>query len=170
MARRVGRPPTPTEKKIALGNPGKRKITGIVVALPGRREVPEPPRPLGHYGTQTWERLWTNGSWLSQAELDVALLVCEQVDERVALRSRVIAALAPVGGVVPPPGPNDWRDRLGLRHLDDAIQTGFSVLGFTPTDRARLLGAGAGDDHDPLEEYRRRKVERLNARAGARSS
>jgi hypothetical protein len=34
----------------------------------------------------------------------------------------------------------DWRDRAQLRQLEKLIAQNLSLLGFTPTDRARLGG------------------------------
>jgi hypothetical protein len=54
------------------------------------------------------------------------LLLCESADERVALRWRVLR------------GDGGWRDRVGLRALDQQVSSLLSMLGFTPVDRGRL--------------------------------
>ncbi len=55
--------------------------------------------------------------------IDVELLqmVCEQMDERVALRVHVMQGTEP---------------RKELRNLDKMIVSGLQLLGFTPADRA----------------------------------
>lgn len=141
---RTGRPPVPAERKRARGNPGKRALPAKaeVVALPAAAGVPEPERELGPVGLALWGRVWANGSrWISPAtDLDLVLVVCEQLDEREALRRALMD---------PPDEPDDPKDRWKalalvvdmrrqLRDLEKAIVGNLSLLGFTPTDRARL--------------------------------
>jgi hypothetical protein len=58
-------------------------------------------------------------------DLDLLLIVCEQLDERAKLRTKVW---------------NDGRldERKALRSLEKQIVENLSLLGFTPTDRSRL--------------------------------
>lgn len=133
MARPVGRPPKPVEEKIRTGNPGRRPLPdrATLTVLPGAAEPPEPMRPLGSAGTALWERVWTAGaSWLAEkVDAEQVLIMCEQMDERVALRARVFRDAA---------SPTVWRDRLALRALESQIADGLSVLAFNPTERSRL--------------------------------
>src|SRR4249920_162614 len=106
-------PPKPVERKRARGNPGKRPLPakGQLVALPSvGQDVPDPPRPLGPEGRKMWERVWQSGrQWVSGgSDLDLVLLLCESMDERVALRVTVLRG-------------SDWRDRVALRALDGQI-------------------------------------------------
>ena len=149
MASSPGRPPKPTEQKRKLGNPGKRPLPEVVHALPVQQLRPDPPRPLGPAGMALWERAWENGSaWIAVTDLELLLVTCEQVDERQALRLRVLRD-------------NDWRERAGLRALDKCIQDGLGMLGFSPSDRARL-GVAEVKVANALEEVRRRRQQ--NAR------
>lgn len=151
MASSPGRPPKPTEQKRKLGNPGKRALPAVVHSLPLQTVTPEPPRPLGPAGRALWERAWEHGSaWIATTDLELLLVTCEQVDERQALRLRVLRD-------------NDWRERAGLRSLDKCIQDGLGMLGFSPSDRARL-GVAEVKVANALEEVRRRRSE--NARTG----
>lgn len=123
-------PPKPVERKRALGNPGKRPLPAKtkVVALPSiGQDAPDPPRPLGPEGRKLWERVWHSGrQWISGgSDLDVVLLLCESMDERVALRVTVLRG-------------SDWRDRVALRALDAQIATLLGQLAFTPVERSRL--------------------------------
>ena len=124
-----GRPPKPTELKRMLGNPGKRPLpeTSNIVLLPAVNEIPEPNRPLFKFGRELWDRVWTMGhTWLSYStDIDLLLIVCEQLDERAKLRTKVW---------------NDGRldERKALRSLEKQIVENLSLLGFTPTDRSRL--------------------------------
>lgn len=124
-----GRPPTPIERKRALGNPGKRTLPSksSVAALEPADGIPEPPRPLGSAGLQLWDRVWEAArNWISpKTDIEALLMVAEQVDERVALRFKVLRD-------------GNLDDRRALRELDKQIMNGLSILGFTPTDRARL--------------------------------
>lgn len=127
MPPRTGRPPKPAEQKRRTGNPGKRKLPDLaaVVSLPAS-ERPDPPRPLATAGSALWERAWSHGkAWMAETDVELLLLTCEQLDERQALRLTVLRE-------------GDWRERAALRALDKAVQGGLSMLGFTPTDRARM--------------------------------
>jgi hypothetical protein len=112
-----------------LGNPGKRPLpeTSNIVLLPAVNEIPEPNRKLFEFGRELWDRVWTMGhTWLSYStDLDLLLIVCEQLDERAKLRTKVW---------------NDGRsdERKALRQLEKQIVENLSLLGFTPTDRSRL--------------------------------
>jgi len=122
-----GRPPKPVEVKRLAGNPGRRKLPVATVVIPMASSVPVPHRPLGKVGQQFWDRVWSVAyQWISP-HMDVELLqiVCEQIDERQALRGRVLRG-------------NDWRERSSLRALDAQVLDCLSLLGFTPVDRARL--------------------------------
>lgn len=145
-------PPVPAERKRARGNPGKRPLAdrSTVIALPGAgSEAPDPPRPLGPEGRKMWERIWQAGrAWVSTgSDLDVVLLLCESMDERVALRVRVLR------------GDGDWRDRVALRHLDAQISSLLGQLAFTPTERARL-GMAEVKHASPLEELLAKRSQR----------
>lgn len=124
-----GRPPKPVEVKRMLGNPGKRPLpeTSNIVLLPAINEIPEPNRKLFEFGRELWDRVWTMGhTWLSYStDVDLLLIVCEQLDERAKLRTKVW---------------NDGRndERKALRQLEKQIVENLSLLGFTPTDRSRL--------------------------------
>ena len=141
----MGRPPKPTERKRATGNPGGRPLPAPLALLPAPIQVPAPPRPLSTHGRDLWERIWSGAhGWVSdRTDIDLALLVCEQVDERSVLRHRVFTE-------------NHWRDRSALRALEDSIAKNLSALGMTPTDRARL-GLAEVSAASQLERLRRER-------------
>jgi len=147
MPKPVGRPPKPVEQKRRSGNPGKRPLPATTIAIPTSPVVPVPHRPLGPAGQQFWERVWAVGfTWISpQMDIELLQLVAEQIDERVALRMRVLKQ-------------NDWRDRAALRSLDAQVLDCLSLLGFTPVDRARL-GFVEVKIKNELEEFRKRKAD-----------
>jgi len=125
----AGRPSKPIEQKRALGNPGKRALpkAGEVVVLEQTGDIPEPPRPLLKYGRELWDRVWSMGAtWVSQkSDLELLVMTCEMIDERWNLRVKVMQS-------------DDAAMRRGLRELDRQIVSNLSLLGFTPSDRARL--------------------------------
>jgi hypothetical protein len=79
------------------------------------------------YGLELWDRIWSMGAiWLSdQTDIELLMMTCEMIDERWNLRVSVMQS-------------NDPKQRRGLRELDKQIVSNLSLLGFTPTDRARL--------------------------------
>ncbi|NBW20719.1 MAG: hypothetical protein EBR82_73420 [Caulobacteraceae bacterium] len=64
----------------------------VTIAIPTSPAVPVPHRPLGPAGQQFWERVWSVGfTWISpQMDIELLQMVAEQIDERVALRMRVL--------------------------------------------------------------------------------
>jgi len=144
-----GRPPKPIEQKRLTGNPGKRPLPekGNLVLLPAVSNIPEPTRPLCEFGRELWDRVWTMGhTWISYStDLDLLLITCEQIDERVKLRTKVW---------------NDGRpdERKALRQLERQIVENLSLLGFTPTDRSRL-GIAEVKKMSKLEELRAKQKE-----------
>jgi hypothetical protein len=126
-----GPPPKPNEQKRRAGNPGRRPLpdrTNVVALLPVEAlGVPDPLRPLGTSGQALWERVWAAGArWISpETDVELVQIVCEQIDERAALRVKVLRD-------------NNWRERSALRKLDHQVIQALSLLGLTPADRTRL--------------------------------
>ena len=147
----TGRKPKPVEQKVRTGNPGKRKLPALasVQALPVSK-MPEPHRPLMRGandtdgpGAKLWRMIWESGApWLNSVDSELAMIVCEQTDERAVLRERMFR-----NGL-------DWRDRAALQMLEKQITQSLAQLGFTPTDRARL--GTFSSQADPLDEFRER--------------
>jgi hypothetical protein len=147
--KRSGPPRRPTERTRALGDPGHRGLAPVdqVPTLPAAKATPKPPRPLKASGSKLWERAWRDAiTWLSpDSDIELLLIVCELLDERDALRKRVMANAS---------SPDIWRDRAGLRALDKQVIDGLALLGFSPTDRARL-GVAEVKQEDELAAFRR---------------
>jgi hypothetical protein len=148
MSKPVGRPPKPVEQKRRAGNPGKRPLPDVVIPIPTSAVAPEPHRPLGSAGRMFWDRVWNVGfTWISpQMDVELLQIVSEQIDERAALRVKVLRE-------------GDWRDRSALRALDSQVLDCLSLLGFTPVDRARL-GFVEVKIQNELEQFRERKAAR----------
>lgn len=148
MPPRTGRPPKPAEQKRRTGNPGKRKLPDLAAVTPlPASSPPDPPRPLGAAGGALWERAWGHGrAWMAETDAELLMLTCEQLDERQALRLKVLRE-------------GDWRERAALRALDKAVQDGLSMLGFTPTDRTRM-GVAEVTVRSKLDDIANRRSQR----------
>lgn len=140
----IGRPPKPIERKRLTGNPGKRGLPNQneLVLLPAIYETPTPSRILGAAGKELWESVWGMGqSWLSpNSDIEILLMTCELLDERVNLRVGVLRDKRP-------------EERKALRELDRQLVANLSLLGFTPTDRSRL-GVAEVKKASKMEELR----------------
>jgi len=110
---------------------------------------PQPHRPLTQSqsdvlgaGAQLWQNIWQAATpWLQRdIDAELVMMVCEQTDERAMIREKMLGV-----GL-------DWRERTALRHLEKHITSNLSLLGFTPTDRARL--GMASQPSDELQAFR----------------
>ena len=148
-----GRPPVPLERKKKLGHLREDRIPGGQAIELSRPEGElEPPESLGPEGLQVWEKVTAAAPWLWNGVDDLALqILCEQIDERVELRGLVMS------------GEGSSRDRSALRALEKQIAGNLSLLGFTPSDRARLglIQASRTEKSLKLEEMMRR-AEQMN--------
>lgn len=150
----AGRPSKPIEQKRLLGNPGKRALPDedSVILLERAEQTPEPTRPLLKYGQELWDRIWGMGAtWVSdKTDIELLMMTCEMIDERWNLRVKVMQN-------------DDPRMRRGLRELDRQIVSNLSLLGFTPSDRARL-GVAEIKAKSKLEELMERRMLREEGR------
>jgi hypothetical protein len=121
-------PAKPLERKRSLGNPGRRPLpdAGTILAVPGGRV--EPVRGLGVAGMQLWDAVFSAGELWVSSRTDVTLLqlVCEQLDRREVLRDAFVA------------DPGERSLSMSLIEVEKAIASNLGLLGFTPSDRARL--------------------------------
>jgi hypothetical protein len=143
-------PGKPSEVKKKLGS-RHYKPAEVVYALPEVAETPTPERPLLGSGRKLWERAWQLGrNWISdKSDVDLLLIVCEQLDERDALRAFVLENL------------EAWHERNALRIIERDITTNLSLLGFNPTARTKL-GVAEVTAKSKLEELMAKKQERFN--------
>jgi len=148
---RTGRPPVPLERKKKLGHLREDRLPGgQLVEIERPAGDLEPPKTLGHAGLDLWQRVANAAPWLWKGvDNQLLQILCEQVDERRALRESLTEGLG------------DWRDRGALRALEKQIVDNLSLLGFTPTDRARLglVEATNSEKMSRLEEMMRRANE-----------
>lgn len=76
--------------------------------------LPRPPRPLEPAGMALWSDVHAHGE--VRGNIEEFLRLCEMLDERAGLRKRLTAS-------------GEWRDRVGLRQLDDRIDAALKDLG-----------------------------------------
>lgn len=113
------------------------------------RDTPiEPLRPLGQAGTDLWVSSYPDH--LSRAAREILQVLCEQVDERVALRISVLRSGLPT-------------DRRALRHLDAQIADGLTWL-MSETQRV-----SATEEETLVDELARRRSDRISGATASSS-
>ncbi len=130
-------PSKPTERKRRAGNPGKRKLPAPISIVPASEAPPTPPEELGKVGAALWRLVWTDGAtWLAPSDRSLIAYLCEVADER----GRWLALV-----VTERPTFTTEKGYVGLhpgvsqaRACGQEIVRCLSLLGFTPSDRARL--------------------------------
>lgn len=169
--RKPGRPAKPTEVHRRNGNPSRKQLpkepapeAALVVV---GTDVPPPPGKLGPVGREAWRYVWAGGRrWLSEAQDTVLIArLAERLDEVAALRAwlgedveRRWYATAN-GQVVTHPAVKQ------LDQADAQITAWLSMLGFSPSDRARL-GLAEIRVANELDAYRARKAGRASEGVG----
>jgi P27 family predicted phage terminase small subunit len=164
-----GRPPKPTERKRAAGNPGGRALPdapGVGQGLDSTGTAPPVPASLAESGPAValWVQVWRAGkSWLSPAaDLPLVTSLCQAEAEAELLRAGLADGDFPRwyemsnGSVVTHPAVNQ------LRELRTQRTTWLSMLGFSPADRSRL-GLAEVRVRDEMDELRRARDERRAA-------
>ena len=154
-----GRPPIPLELKRLKGTlradrlPANAPLESLLEPL----QAPREPSGLSEQGLAFWGSVWAC-NWISQkSDYYLVLLTAEAISERETLRALVALE------------PENFRARSGLRELERQIVSQLALLGFTPSDRARL-GLAEVKKESKLEELLRRKAERAEALAIERAN
>jgi hypothetical protein len=144
-----GRPNTPLELKRLRGTlradrlPANAPLERLCEPL----QAPLEPLGLSEQGLAFWGAVW-GCNWISQkSDYFLVLMTAEAITERESLRGLVAA------------NPDNPKARSGLRELERQIISQLALLGFTPSDRARL-GIAEVKKESKLEELLRRKAER----------
>ena len=120
---------------------GSNQHVGVFVGPPDM----EPLNTLGAAGLALWGRIWAaNDGTLLNIDAHIVQMLCECVDERQLLRSRVF-------------GEGEWRDRVALRTLDAEIEKMLTMLGLNPLGRHRLGGRVRSAPSGVLDELRARR-------------
>lgn len=144
-----GRPNTPIELKRLRGTlrtdrlPANAPLERLCEPL----QAPIEPLGLSEQGLDFWGAVW-GCNWISQkSDYFIVLMTAEAISEREALRDLVARE------------PDNPKARSGLRELERQIISQLALLGFTPSDRARL-GIAEVKKESKLEELMRRRDER----------
>ena len=120
---------------------GSNQHVGVFVGPPDM----EPLNTLGAAGSALWGRVWAaNDGTLLNIDAHLVQMLCESVDERQLLRSRVFVE-------------GEWRDRVALRTLDASIDKMLGLLGLNPLARHRLGGRVRSAPSGVLDELRARR-------------
>lgn len=139
----AGRPPKPVERKRATGrtpgtDSGGRRLPAVRETIVKTSDVPDAPSGLAARGLVEWQTIWTAGkSWLAPAQ-DYAWveMISRAWDDIEVFRARVEAdgliQKGSMGQVIAHPLIAE------IRRAEATIQRCLSMLGFSPTDRARL--------------------------------
>lgn len=123
----AGRPAVPIEKKRQLGNPGKRPLPDETAVVLHSGSVPAPD-DLGRAGRELWSRVFDQGEIWVSPRLDLTVLerVCKALDRVIVLEAAFDA------------DPTDRATVMSINETDKLIFSGLGLLGFTPSDRAKL--------------------------------
>lgn len=149
-----GPPPTPTERKRLLGNPGKRALPdkAEAVGLESAAQVLDhPPAHLGDHGAALWRKAVGLGArWIAATDLNLLERYCTGLDRWHELRQKVAQdgafTMGSQGQEVLAPW---WK---ALQEVEGSLTKYEQLLGFTPADRARL-GTGEVKEASALDAF-----------------
>lgn len=144
----AGRPPVPLERQRdsmrgdGLRPGGHRPTKELAVPSQNRRvqvvPPPAPPASLKERGTTEWEKIWVAGrAWLHPAEdYHWVEQISHAYDDIAAFREEIENTGLIVKGYAGQMTANPLLREI--RDAENVIRKCLSVLGFSPTDRARL--------------------------------
>ena len=163
---------TPTEVKRLRGNPGRRPMKAAspmpetALALVDLSVVPVAPKNLGKVGRSYWDVLWTGGRRHLSELHDAPIMnrLCRNFDKIYELEDWLGTDVtnrwytSPNGQVVTHPAVKQ------IEQMDAQCTAWMSLLGFTPSDRARL-GLAEIRVANELDSYRQRNSNLVDAKA-----
>ena len=152
MARR----PEPLERqqRKARGDgrtPGGREIVKAAYTIVKREDAPPMPRGLKVRGRKEWTKIWSSGPWLNPDQ-DYAWveMIARAYDDIDTFRARIVddglIVTGYAGQTVAHPLITE------VRKAEAVIQKCLSILGYSPSDRARL-GMAEVKKETALQEY-----------------
>lgn len=99
--------------------------------------IPVPPDDLDERGQTEWDKIWTAGYWLSdEQDYHWVAIIATAYDEIEAYRDAIAAEGLTVKGIH---GVMVAHPLIAeVRKAQATIMKSLSILGFSPTDRARL--------------------------------
>lgn len=138
-----GRPPKPIELKRRTGrthntDSGGRKLPEIQGTIVKTVDVPDVPDGLRDRGQREWVNIWTAGqAWLApQQDFYWVEMIAHAYDEIEEYRATIakdgLTSLGSQGQMVAHPLIAE------IRRAEAVIMKALSILGFSPSDRARL--------------------------------
>ncbi len=133
--------PVPIERMIARSNNGKtlggRDLEVTDVSSMEKIEPPPMPSGLKTRGKQEWVKIWSSAPWLWVSQ-DYAWIeqACRAYDDLTAFRKEIATMGLTVEGYNGQTTANPLIKEV--RAAEDTIRKCLSMLGFSPTDRARL--------------------------------
>jgi P27 family predicted phage terminase small subunit len=167
--RRSGRPPKPIEVHRRNGNPSKKNLPAVPVpefalAVVNDGELPEPPKTLSDFGRAYWLMFWDAGRRHLSEKHDAALI------ERLCLAFDQVARIEQWLGTDVTRWFYETANGQLVTHplikqkseLNAQITAWLSLLGFTPSDRARL-GLAEIRVANELDQFRRRNTKVVDA-------
>ena len=138
-----GRPPKPPERIKATARDATHKANGSALAPtynnsgPIDRTVPAPLTPLAGRAAEEWEKVWTAGWWLKRnQDYHWVEMIARAYADIEIFRAEVEKTGLVVTGYAGQPAAHPLIAEI--RKCEATIQKCLSVLGFSPTDRARL--------------------------------
>lgn len=136
----MGRPKTPIEKMMTLSKgdgrtPGKREVE--VRSYTPHPGAPVTPLDLRDRGVTEWEKVWDAGFWLHpDKDYHWVEMIARAYDDMDTFRQQVQEDGLVVRGYN---GQQAAHPLIAeIRKCEQTIQKCLSVLGFSPTDRAKL--------------------------------
>lgn len=137
-----GRPPKPLERLKATQRDARHKADGRPLPVPvsptrPERVVPELPAGITGRGAEEWEKIWTAGFWLKRdQDYHWVRMIAQAYTDIEAYRAYVEETGLITKGYAGQDAENPMI--AAIRKSEATIQKCLSVLGFSPTDRARL--------------------------------
>lgn len=133
--------PVPIERHQARGSNGKtlgkREIEAVEIVKKVPFDIPSPPEDLNEVGVVAWYRVWEAGYWLWPDQdvfwVEQIAYASEQVVQfRETVKAEGLTVTGYNGQTVAHPLISE------TRKANSEIAKALSLLGFSPTDRARL--------------------------------
>jgi P27 family predicted phage terminase small subunit len=131
--------------------PGGREVVKAQYTLMKREDAPPMPTGLRHRGKMEWAKVWASGPWLLPSQ-DYAWVeqISRAYDDIDVYRKRIdndgLVTTGYAGQVVAHPLVAE------IRKCEETIRKCLSILGFSPTDRARL-GLAEVKRETALQQY-----------------
>ena len=137
----AGRPKTPIEKMQARSpdgiTPGKRRLPVPTSPTTPERSVPSMPEGITDRGAEEWVKVWTAGFWLKRdQDYHWVEMIARSYQDIEVFRAEVKRSGLITKGYAGQDAANPMLAEI--RKCEQTIQKCLQVLGFSPTDRAKL--------------------------------